>query len=55
MKTITVEATWKSTHRDIEVPDDFKDTGSLNDFPEDALEQITSEVAELVDWKVSGA
>lgn len=52
MKTITVEATWTSSH-EIEVPDDFTDTGMLSDFPEDALEQITSEVASLTDWSVS--
>jgi len=51
-KTIQVEATWKSYH-DIEVPDDFTDTGHLSDFPDEALEEITSHVAELVDWDIS--
>lgn len=31
MKTVTVECTWKSTH-EVEVPDDFTDTGSLTDW-----------------------
>lgn len=53
MKTINVEATWRSTHT-VEVPDDFTDSGDLHDWPMDALEQITSEVAELVDWRVTG-
>jgi hypothetical protein len=51
MKEITVEATWRSSHT-VEVPDDFQDTGHLEDFPNEALEQMTSEVAELVDWRV---
>lgn len=52
MKTITVHATWRSTHQ-IEVPDDFEDTGHLDDFDEEALEEITSQGAELTDWGVS--
>lgn len=53
MKTITVTATWRSTH-DVEVPDDFTDTGSLSDFPAEALDEIDSHTAELVDWTVRG-
>jgi hypothetical protein len=52
VKTITVHATWRSTHQ-IEVPDDFEDTGHLDDFDEEALEEITSQGAELTDWGVS--
>jgi len=50
-KTVTVYAIWRSKH-EIEVPDDFKDTGHLNDFSEDALEEITPDMAELTDWEV---
>ncbi len=49
MKTITVKCVWKSTHT-IEVPDDFEDTGSLNDFPAEVLDEMTSNTAELTDW-----
>lgn len=51
MKTIEVKAIWHSYHT-IEVPDEFSDTGHLDDFSEEALEEITSDVAELVDWEV---
>jgi hypothetical protein len=51
MKTITVECTWKSTH-EVEVPDDFEDTGHLDDFPAEALQDMTAHTAELVDWSV---
>lgn len=51
MKTITVTCTWKSTHQ-VEVPDDFTDTGSLNDFPPEALEEMSAHTAELTDWTV---
>lgn len=50
-KTVTVHAVWHSTH-EVEVPDDFSDTGRLSDFPDEALEEITSDVASLVDWEV---
>ena len=53
MKTVTVECTWRSTHA-VEVPDDFTDTGDLNDFPPEALEQMTSATAALTDWRVRG-
>ena len=51
-KTIRVRATWESSH-EIEVPDDFRDTGRLDDFPDEALQEITSDCASLVDWTVS--
>ena len=51
MRTIRVTCTWKSDH-DIEVPDDFDDTGHLGDFPQEALEEITPVTAALTDWKV---
>jgi hypothetical protein len=54
MKTVTVTCTWNSTH-EVEVPDDFTDTGSLNDFLAEALEEMDSHTAELTDWTVRGA
>lgn len=53
MRKITVECTWRSVH-DVEVPDDFADTGRLEDFPEEALEQMTPVTAALADWEVRG-
>lgn len=53
MKTVTVTCTWKSTH-EIEVPDDFTDTGHLDDFPAEALEEMNVSAAELTDWTVRG-
>lgn len=50
MKTITVTCTWQSTH-DIEVPDDFTVPATLDGFPKDALEEMTAQTAELVDWE----
>ena len=52
MKTVIVRAVWHSSH-EIEVPDDFVDTGHLSDFPEDVLDEFSSHMAELVDWEVS--
>lgn len=49
MKETTIHCTWKSDHT-VEVPDDFQITGSLHDFPEDVLEQLTPLTAELTDW-----
>jgi hypothetical protein len=51
VKTIHVTASWRS-HHELEVPDDFQDTGDLNDFPTEALDEITADAAELVDWTV---
>jgi hypothetical protein len=51
MKKIIVNCIWKSTH-EVEVPDDFTDTGNLNDFPSEALDEIDSHTAELTDWVV---
>jgi len=49
MKEITITCHWRSTHV-VEVDDDFTVPGSLNDFPEYVLEEMTSDTAELVDW-----
>ena len=43
--------TWKATLR-IEVEDDFDPVDNLSQWPEEALDQITSETAELTDWQV---
>jgi len=51
MKIVQVTCTWKSTHA-VEVPDDFTDTGCLEDFPAQALEEMTPAAAELTDWAV---
>lgn len=51
MRTIEVECIWRSTH-EVEVPDDFTDTGNLSDFPPEALEEMTATTAGLVDWEV---
>ncbi len=50
-RTVTVTCTWRSTH-EVEVPADFRDTGSLSDFPSEALEEMQANTAELVDWTV---
>lgn len=50
-KIVTVRCTWYSYHN-IEVPDDFRDTGHLSDYPEEALEEMTPDMADLVDWEV---
>jgi len=49
MKVVKVYVTWKSSH-DIEVPDDWEMPRTLDGFPDDALEEMTSQNAELVDW-----
>lgn len=53
-RTITVRCTWRSTHA-VDVPADFPPgtPATLDAFPLDVLEQLTSDVAELVDWEVS--
>src|SRR3974390_3749267 len=51
MKIVQVTCTWKSTHA-VEVPDDFTYTGCLEDFPAQALEEMTPAAAELTDWAV---
>ena len=51
MVTRTVRATWRSTDR-IEVPASVADL-PLMDWPEEYLDQVTSQTAELVDWDVT--
>lgn len=47
-KTITISATWKSTHT-VEVPVGYEPTGGIDD---EWADQVTSEVASLVDWEI---
>jgi hypothetical protein len=54
VKTIVVTCRWESQH-EVEVPDDFADTGHLSDFPDSARDEMTSGAAELVDWEVRDA
>lgn len=53
---IEVRATWVSYHT-IEIEDEDFDPDAtydtLNDFPDYALEEITSDVASLHDWEVN--
>jgi hypothetical protein len=48
---VEIRCRWES-HHVVEVPDDFKDTGRLSDFPEDVLEELTPLTAEMMDWWV---
>lgn len=49
-KEIEITCTWRSTHW-IEVPDDFVVPSNLSDFPDGALEEMTSDTASLIDWE----
>ena len=48
-KTVTIRCRWESSH-EIEVPEDFTVPSTLDGFPAEALEEMTAETAELVDW-----
>jgi hypothetical protein len=50
MKEITINCTWQSRHV-ITVPDNFKIPETLAEFPDDVLEELTSDTAELTDWE----
>lgn len=52
MKTVRVMCVWNS-HHEIEVDDDWEGGSCLDDFPEDALEDMSPRNAELVDWEVT--
>lgn len=49
-KIVRVTFTWKSDH-DLEVPEDWKVPSTLDGFGEEALEEVSSHNAELVDWR----
>ena len=55
MKTIYITCEWRS-HHSVEVPDDFPEETPryLDGFPDEVLEEMTSNGAELVDWEVHG-
>lgn len=46
-----VVCTWQSRHT-FDLPDDFPEDPNLDDFPQDALDAMTSHIADLVDWEV---
>lgn len=50
MKEITITCTWRSTHV-VEVEDDFEVHSNLSGFPDDVLEEMSANNAELVDWE----
>lgn len=50
-KEIEVTCHWRSYHI-FEVDDDWEDNGSLDNFTEDQLDDMTPVTAELVDWDV---
>ena len=50
MRTYRVVCTWRSQH-EIEVPDDWTVPGNLSGFPDEALEEMKPDTAELVDWE----
>jgi len=49
MKEITITCEWQSTHV-VTVPDDFVVPATLAEFPDDVLEELTSDTADLVGW-----
>jgi len=49
MKTVRIACTWRTTH-EIEVPDDWEVPSTLDGFSDEALEDIDSHAAELIDW-----
>ena len=51
MKTITVRTTW-SQQTTLEVPDDFDESLEFEELPDELLDQITSQTADLTDWEV---
>lgn len=54
MKTVTIVSTWRASIS-VEVEDDvdIRDD-NFSDWPDDVLDQVDSQVAELVDWEVTG-
>jgi hypothetical protein len=52
MKKVTIESTW-FTAITVEVEDDVEiNDDNFQDWPQEVLEQVTSQTADLVDWKV---
>jgi hypothetical protein len=52
-REVSVTCTWKSEHR-VTVPASWNDTGHLDGFPPEALEEMTAHTASLTDWEVRG-
>lgn len=50
MKTMTITTTWKSV-QNVDVPDDFELPDTLDEFPEEVLEQLDALGASLTDWE----
>ncbi len=51
MKTITIRTTW-SGQTTLEVSDDFDESLEFDELPDELLDQITSQTADLTDWEV---
>lgn len=49
MKEVTIHMLWRNEVT-VEVEDDFDPDGYLDDFPDDVLEAMQSNNAELIDW-----
>lgn len=49
MKEVTIHMVWNNSVT-VEVDDDFTVPGTLNEFPEDVLEQMDTQGASLVAW-----
>lgn len=49
MKRVTVTCIWEPQH-EIEVEDDWEVPATLGEFPPEALDEMTSNTASLVDW-----
>jgi hypothetical protein len=47
---ITIESTWRASAL-VEVPKGWRPGDTLDDWPEDVLDQVTTSGAELIDWE----
>ena len=47
---ITITCTWESSNL-VTVPKGWRPGSRLNDFPPGVAEQLTSDTAELIDWR----
>lgn len=48
-KEIVIHCKWETSHL-VEVPVDFEVPGTLDEFPQEVLEQLDTLGASLVDW-----
>lgn len=46
---IVIDCTWRASVR-VEVPTGWRPGGTLNDWPDEVLDQVDTTDAELVDW-----